>query len=247
MDLKLHRPSLALVLLMLAANGCTPNEVVSLRGVVQQAYEQELPLGGAQVEILDAAGRSFDRARTDPDGAFEVQAPLGSQIYATIAGTGYIPAAFLGQSGISPVARVEDGVLFGFSTEEDQAWRTLFAGCPGADQPGAVVVGEVRFFDLAHPDTGEPPLCETGVITLELDDQVFEACYLTEDGLAWDPAATQTGTPGRFALFGLPEGSGVLNVDYRYATDYLVKQAYPVWLPADGVAPWFPAWVELPL
>jgi hypothetical protein len=246
MDLRLQR-TVGVMAALGGAVGCAADDVVELRGVVQQAHDRAEPLAGAAVEILDARGQRFDRGETTAAGAFRVTAPLGAMIFATVNGEGLLPAAFLGQSGVSPVARVEEGVLYGFSTAEEQAWRERFAGCPGADQPGGIVLGEVRFFDLAHPDTGEHPLCETGIVTVERKNEAYEACYLTEDGSAWDPDATETGTAGTFAIFGLPEGSGVLKVDYRYASTYLVKEEYPLWLPAEGVAPWFPAWVELPL
>ena len=237
------RPVIVLSLLLLSA--CSPNEV-TVKGVVFSSYDSmDERLSSARVTIFDEDGTKFDTARADAKGNFEAQAPEGEYIHADISAEGFETASFTGVSGLSDVYRVEDGMLYGFSTEQRDEWETLFAGCPGLGSNGGVVLGEIRMLELT--DNGEHPLV-SGVAEGVSRNQkkTWKACYLDDEGVAYAPDATTAGASGRFAVFGIEPGTRILTVGWEYIPDVWSYSDTYVRITEDGVAPRFPSWVEWP-
>ena len=72
----------------------------------------------------------------------------------------------------------------------------------------------------------------------------FEACYLMNEGDAWNPDAFNSGETGQFAIFGLDEGLYVLTVGYTMLGAEVYQISWEMLVPHDGVVPRFPIWVE---
>lgn len=235
----------ALLALSLAA--CGPREI-EIRGVVTSGPGDFQPLAGAEVEIRDSQGESWSVTTTNGDGSFATAGPEASTIFALIGGDGLARSSFTGLSGGGPVFEVADGELFGFRDSERQAWEERFAGCPGAGEPGGIVIGEVRIFELADPVTGVHPTVGTARAQVESEDGalIWEGCYLDEEGIARDAAADRTGATGTFAVFGVEPGLQFLSISYEVTTDNWAFEDIPVWVPDHGVVPRFPVWVSFP-
>jgi hypothetical protein len=223
----------------------TGPETVVLEGRLLDGHDSETPLVGATLRIRDVAGDVFGEAVTDGSGAYRVDAPGGQTVFAEISSDGYTNASFNGVAGMNPLQGVPDGLLFGISDAEDAIWRALFDGCEGADGDGAAVYGDVRLSGYVDEESGEFPIITSGFVAIEADEQIYDACYLGEDGLEWDPEATETGASGRFAIFGLPAGVHAMEVGYDVYAGNLQIHPYALWLPDGGVSPRFPAFVEL--
>lgn len=238
---------LFLLPLFLAACGGLPDEVI-LEGVVLDQPVDGAPLAGAALEVRDEAGALYDSGKADPSGVFELAAPAGDVIFVDVTAPGFVRTAHTGVAGLQDRQIVEPGSLYGMSEAFLAEWEARFAGCPGIGEGGAVF-GEVRIWDVVEPGTDIHPLVKTAVVTLEDDaGKTWKACYLDDAGEAVDPEAQWTGSSGRFAIFGVPEGLVRLRILYEYAPGrWTPPTDYPVRVPGQGVAPRFPAFVELVL
>ena len=237
------RTSLISMLVILSA--CSAPEVV-VKGKVFASHDSTEPLAGAKITIVDEQGGKYSDAKADSAGKFEAMAPEGEYIHAEISGgDGFETTSFTGPSGLSEVFRVEDGTLYGFSTAERDALEVLFGGCPEFGTPGGVVFGEIRVLELSQD--GEHPVA-SGIAEVVTRNQktTWKACYLNEAEDAWDPAASETGLGGRFAIFGIEPGTHILTVGWEFAPDLWSYSDTYVRVIEDGVAPRFPAWVEWP-
>jgi hypothetical protein len=199
---------------------CAPGEV-TITGLVTEAPTRSEGLAGATLELRDEGFDLVDTTLTGPDGAFALTAPAVASIFLAVGGDGDAPTiVFPGQSGRAEEFRVPDGQLWRFPADDLAAWRARFAGCPGVDGEGGMVLGEVRL------DLGQEPLEAMGApveafgfARLRLPgaqpgetEGDIEACYLDEEGVAVDPDAIRVGTTGQFAFFDVPEALRVLVV-----------------------------------
>lgn len=250
-------PPLFIALVLLAACG---GQETTIKGTIREhPFDKAAPLARGSISILRADGTFFATDETNRDGAFKVQAPAGEGIYAVISGTGMLDASFRGIAGLDTPMNVPDGTLFGVPEWLRDEWETSFKGCPGfAIGSSSYVVGQVGLFESYDPQTGaydtigsatvsiqpgvSPDAVDTDVATLD----PLPACYLDEAGLAYDAEATQTGPSGWFAVGGVPEGHSTLVITFPVTGDLESRTVYPLWMPAGGVVPRLPAWVELP-
>jgi hypothetical protein len=232
--------------------GCTPEPEIALSGVVWDGPgETSPPLGDVAIEILSEDERTLARTRADADGAFSVVLRETGTVFSVLRKDGYATTTFPGVIGAVAEQQVEPHALYAVSLEATAAEEARFAGCPGAGEGAASVGGEVRVFGLEDPITGVAPLVETGKVTLVGEDapkDEWRACYLADDGVAWDPEAFWTGAAGTFGFFGLPPDVYDLEVRFELSDELYETASYPVYIPDDPVvrAPWYPAWVEFP-
>lgn len=170
---------------------------------------------GAELEILDAdTETSLALTTTEDMGAFTVTVPVGRSIVAIIRSDETATTAIFGTTGFGSFT-VADGDLFGLPTEVLDTWRSDFAGCPDVDAR-TVVLGEGRFVNLVGEGTGESPIASDLRVNLLSNETTFLPCYLNDDGV-YDAMAGATGATGRFAFFGVPDGSGILDPVFEHA------------------------------
>jgi hypothetical protein len=225
---------------------------VALSGVVWAGpLDSDPPLGNVSVEIVAEDGTSLGRTRADADGVFSLVIHEQGTVFSVLRKDGYATTTFPGVIGAAEEQAIEPHALYAVSLEAVAAEEARFAGCPGAADGGGSTGGEVLVFGLEDPVTGEAPLVETGKASLTAASSPRDdrgACYLLDDGTAWDPEGYWTGASGTFGFFGL--APDVYDLDLRFElSDELVETAsYPVYIPDDPVvrAPWYPAWIEFP-
>lgn len=217
---------------------------VSMEGTVTLARDDDTPLAGATVEVLDGDAQPFAEATTDANGAFVVDAPRLSEIVVVVSGEGTVPVAFAGQSGNLDVFEVPDDRLWGVDPDEITALRTTFEGCPGAEEGEGIVFGEVRL-SLPIDDPTQGPIEAYGFVFVEDRDAEDpsltrrDACYLDEAG-TYDADAVVVGPVGRFALFGITGGPLALTIG-RGAAGGTVRGSETTYVPPGGVVAKFPA------
>lgn len=225
--------------LVLAVLGCRdPDEPI--RGTIRLGPgELAEPAGGVNVAILDLDRQLYDKTVTAPDGTFEALGPRGETVYAEISGDDLVRAGFVGQVGQGPFD-VPDGELFAWEVSRMDALRASYADCGTPE--GGVIHGEIRLFGAGSPSNA--PIFPTSFARLLTDDEPIEACYLDATGQTWDPDATLTGPTGQYAIFGVEPGLHTLQYGY-YLDDFPVEHAIEVYVPEQGIAAQFPAWVDL--
>ncbi|MDP6933096.1 MAG: carboxypeptidase-like regulatory domain-containing protein [Myxococcota bacterium] len=239
-------PSPLLLVMPGLLTACEPGETVTeilLTGHVLDEQDEEAgPIPEATIELRDGNTEAYSEATTDEDGAFSIAAPAGDNIYVSLSADGYTTTAFTGATSYSDV-EVEDGTLWMRSEAQVDVLRNLFDGCSLDD--GGIVEGEVRVY-IPDQDADELPLVTTAyAVAYTPDGDAYEACYLDDEGNS-DPEATQTGNTGRFAIFGLPEAPLTVYLNYDPGAGDAIERVFYVYLPENGIAPLYPAYVELP-
>ncbi len=228
-------------MILLALLGCPAPEEQPISGHLRVGpYAGTGPLTEGTITIWDASLQPYATAEVEPDGRFEVMAPVGQRIVAVVEGPGMAPAHFMGTMGLDPL-EVPDGELFAYSEAALARVREAFGACVG---DGPLVVGEMRIFGV-FDEQGESPILRNGWARLVTGDATVEACYLGEDG-TWDPSATRTGPDGSFVFSGQPPGVYPLSYGYDLADGQLMEHRVDLVIPRSGVVPLFPAWVDLP-
>jgi hypothetical protein len=236
---------IACIMASIAVTGCNGESAVPIKGTVQQSATDASGLPGARVTVRTLNGKVFDETRTASNGDFKAEAPGGDVLHLQVSGEDLVDASFLGICGIDQTCKVEQGAVFGVHADEWQAWQDQFAGCPDLGD-GAAVFGEIRFADLTVEHSEDHPLANSGnAFVTTSAGRVVSACFLDEEGLAYDAEAELTGPTGRFLIPGLPSGSHTLTIGYAQTEVGYVYDDYPLWLPEDGLAPRLPAWVRL--
>src|SRR5262249_47293491 len=141
------------------------------------------------------------------------------------------------------------------------AWRTDFAGCPGADGEAGLIVGTLTL-SIDPSNTANPgvlwPYARATLVKQGTQDDPVQARYLKNltppgegpiDGPAtYDPEAPYAGSTGRFAFFGVQGGPWTLTlmrcVDYTATScgDTMLGRS-TVFVPDGGVVQREPALV----
>lgn len=249
---------IATVPVLVLTVGCGKGEV-RVQGTVfagQAIDEGALP--GASVALRDQDGALYDEALADDVGFFQVLAPRGQSIFAEISAEGFATTSFTGQSGLDtdqPLVIDETGdeisghTLYSVPLETLDAWRAQLAGCPGLEEGGRGLIGEVRVFGIENEETGEEPLVTTASVKVVSDSGVERAgCYLDDEGLAYDPNSSVTGLTGFFAVFGLDPGLHTAEITYTAFDSEQIVTYQGLYVPEaeDALVPRFPTWVEFP-
>lgn len=231
------------LLLMIACEGLPTT--VSMWGTVQNAPRNEgTPVEGAVVAILGPDLEPYaESAATDAEGAFTVDVPAGQTYYVNVTGAGFLPTGFSGNAGTADFYS-GDGYPWLASSAFLETLRADFSSCPTAQAEGAVVTGEARLF-FAVEDYDELPVEPTSTVTVTGSDAVpLTTCYLDDGGLS-SADATQTGTSGRFAVFGVPEGPLLAETTWTPAEGTAPVAVYGYFVAEGGIIPMYPALVEL--
>ena len=221
-----------------------PDEV-TLIGVVDTSHSDDAPLAGAEVAVLATSGSVYATAITGADGSFRVLAPAGEEIFARVDGEGLVAATFYGVSGLNEEFYVGDGLLYGVEHAFLEAEEQFLEGCPSVGE-GAAVLGEVRAQDWVDAETGEYPTVTEAVVTVtDVDGVEHSACYTDPATGLYAPELEVTGETGRFFVPGLPEGPVVIDIAYIVLASEPSTATFTGWAPAEGVAPFYPAFVPL--
>jgi hypothetical protein len=133
-----------------------------------------------------------------------------------------------------------------FTGEELEDWLVPFAGCPGL-ATGAAVIGEVVYTELRDPETGARVAASGALVKVAVDGsdaELVSACFLDDEGVAWAPDAAVTGATGRFVVPGLPSGFHQLRIGFQPVDAGFDFTFWEVWVPEDGLSPWFPAEID---
>ena len=227
--------------------GClAPTEEVAVSGAVfSDRFDDSEPVAGARVQLLDAGLESTADVETDESGGFSGSAASGGLLYIDLSSDGYSSTSFSGSVGYSDLV-LPDRTLWMRTDEELAEIRSEYEGCPGADDPeSGLIEGEVRYFMPVDAVDSAPLVESAWVSAADSESGRVEACYIGEDGI-YDPLATLTGEAGRFALFG-PSGVVTVEVGYEIQEETIEATLYRLYVPAGGVAPFYPFWVSLPL
>lgn len=229
--------------LLLVLSGCG---AVTLEGRVVAEPGADAPAAGVTVELLDGDFAVVDETVVGDDGSFALTTPTSGFVHLVVSGEGHVPVSHPGESGQSSPYVVPDGEIFALPEAVAAAWRGAFAGCPGADGSAPMIVGEIRAPLTSDSFPDGPPWPNSFAFRSDLDDADagrVDACYQDDDGLA-DPERNRTGDLGRFGVFGVPSGPGVVSVGQDTTAGTLVAQ-FPVWVPADGAILLLPAYIPL--
>lgn len=249
-------PCVVATTLFLAA--CPAQETL-IRGRAENARGRPdvfWPLPQGTIAIYGQEGDAYASTTTDLSGNFRTFGPSGQTVFATVTGTDLATSSFTGITGAANAGPLvvaldehQDSPLYGVLLSDIDALRAEFEGCPGVDDAGGIVFGEVRVIGITDPVTDEEPLVTTAEASMVgVSDQEFAACYLNDAGDAYDPDALVTGETGRFAIFGVPAGLWTLSVSYSAFVESNVETFSQVFVPEADVAvvPREPVWVEFP-
>lgn len=232
--------------LCLGLSGCVGSDI-TIAGIIFSAHDSDEGLGGVTVTVNDESNAPWDHVVTDAEGVFAALAPRGSAIHVEVTGDGLVPLSFSGQSGVEYLFAVPNGVLYAMSTDEAASWRAQFAGCPGADAGGGMIVGVIRLqlsSDTQDDLANVPEI--NGFAYAEGDDGTrHDACYLNDDGVALAPEADVAGKTGRFAIFGVEGGPFRMAIGRRMTSTSTTLTESFVYVPVDGAVSFQPAFVPL--
>ena len=232
-----------MILLLMACSA----RLVEVSGVVSDAHSgKSHPVPQADVFSHDWTTELIDQDTSGPEGFFSVMATRGAPLYLHLQAEGYVDTMIWGSTGQEDL-KVERGVVWLQTPEAAAEVETLFAGCPGIGE-GATIEGELRAnvygYDVVD---GEWPLVAVGRVQVSTEDGTeLSTCYLDDEGLAYNPDATETGQTGRFAIFGVPEGRVQVHTEMGSDGQDLSSQDYVGWMSEGSVLPLYPLYVPLP-
>ncbi len=247
------RSALLVLLSPLLATGCI-HEVteVTMSGVVlEEPGGEGDPAAGVEISSLDADRSQVDQATTDESGAFSLLLAAQQDMFLELRGDGYVTTLFAGESGVFDWS-LADGELYVRGEDVPAQLVETFGDC-AAGAEGGIIEGEVRVY-MPGEDSSDMSLVGNAWVTAyDSNDIPYEPCYLDENG---DPAPEEQGltnSTGRFAIFGLPADEYMLEVAYKPgATESdpdwedapIYSEFYNVHMLEDGLAPFYPAFVE---
>ncbi len=244
--------SLCLIAISLLA-GCIQEvtEVTMSAVVLEDPGGDGDPAAGVEVTSLDSELAQHATTTTDGSGAFDIPVAAAQDMFFELRGDGFATTLFAGEAGVWDF-ELDDGELFVRGDDVPAELEETFGDCAaGAD--GGIIEGEVRLYMPGEESSDLSLVGNAWVLAYASDHTEYEPCYLDENG---DPAPddqTLTNDTGRFAIFGLPVDSYILEVGYRPG----VTQEDPDWEDAPayywfykvnmiegGLAPFYPGWVE---
>lgn len=199
------RPLLLCGLLPLAACAQQAQDGLLTGYVTDSNRADAQPVVGATVQTHSAENEKLDQVQTGENGTFQAKIPFGGGFFVQIdGGADTVPTSFTAAS-LYGIVEAQPGDLWTRTASQLDAIRAEFSTCPGATASGGIVEGEVRVL-LPVEQLDALPLVTTATIqVIDAAGESHAACYLDDRGQS-DPAATQTGATGRFAVFGVPPG-----------------------------------------
>lgn len=236
--------------LLLAPAAC--RAPVLITGVVEDGPTNEAdPLANALVTMRERSGEIIDYATTDAQGRFAIEVGAGLDLYAIVTNDEGIEASFTGAAGRMPTLELPAGELYGVTGAQVQAWRALFEGCPSLEEPGGIAIGQVHvYLPGVTPDNSTIVVTATATAfssTAASEEDGLQGCYLNDEGTAYDPTATWTGSSGMYAIGGIPEGGTDILVEFQITEEVSQSHVMVAWMPTDGVVARFPTFVDFPL
>ena len=231
-------------MILLLTLACLPNpDSVSLLGQVLSGQYTESGAPAVSVESLDAELVPFAETTTDTNGEFEVEVRASGVYHLHLSGEDVVTTAFSGIVGQKDI-ELSAGSLFVRSEAEVAALRETYENCPTATDAGGIIEGIVEF-PLTSDATGDAIIAATAKVSASLNDAVdYSSCVLDDDGESLDSEGA-VGATGRFAIFGLEPGA--VTVEFRQDIGNRTLSNYGfVLMPEDGIAPFYPAIIDLP-
>lgn len=234
-----------LLILGVALAACDRTTPVAMTGrVFEQPSDTSGVVGGATVETRDVYAEPFDSTVAEDDGAFSVDVPAGQFFTVMASAEGYTPTSVSGLAAAGPF-EAGDGRIWTMPDEQYEALFQTFSACPTVGDEGGVATGQVLLYTGEDTSGGEQYAITNGTVTLYASDgSTMDACYLDTDGTEGSQG-TVTGSSGLFAVFGVPEGASSLLLTFIVDGYTYGPYQWPIWVPGDGVAPLYPAYVEL--
>jgi hypothetical protein len=232
-----------MMIVALLALGCIqPEEEINLKGQVLTGRDTTVGASDVAVTIRDGRTKTFSSGSTDEDGIFRVRAPASSAVHIVLDGGAYVPTSFSTIVGSEDI-EIPVGQLWMRTPSDIDDLRATFENCPTVDASGAIVEGEVNY-KLTNQQTDERLIAEDARVSVFQDEGTgYTVCYLDDNG-ASSTEVEQVGATGRFAAFGINQGPA--QIEFEVPLDGLTIDNYAfVWLPEDGVGPFYPALIDL--
>lgn len=229
-----------MILLLLA---CSPAiEEVTMYGTTWDTPKAEgSPVAGVTLRsLMDDATTEVGTAESDESGIFYLTMPAGMGFFVTLEKEGYAPTAFSGSAG---VADFYAGLGLPWIVSDDwvEDVRATWSGCTGGSE-GNFLVGEARLPVPGVDDDQALPTAPDARVTFTASDgSSATACYLDETGVP-DPDATGTSSLGSWAIFGVVEGPGLVDVTVDTETG-TSSEIYKALVPEGGLAGLYPVLV----
>ena len=221
--------------------GCLPEIRTTIHADVVNTDNEFL--ANATVVVRDGTGFVQAETQTDNEGAFTVSLPAFANVYFIISADGYETSSFSGQTGEGEYD-VDSGTLWLRTEQEITTLHTEFEGC---DISKGQIDGEVRLYIAGQSLDTLPLVTSATTNAYNQLEQEFPGCYLpevdeeTEESLP----SSQTGTQGRFGVFGLDEGFHLLEITVQYDEDNSEPFPYIVYVPENGNVPLYPAYITM--
>ena len=236
--------------------GCAP-QTVAIRGTLFSDRERGAgPLADATITaVTPPSGAVVEEVVTDADGSFTLMLPASTGIALEMTAPDYALTVFHGSTPISGELVIPPGDVFGITLAEVEAERALFAGCPAPRATMRLPLARFAYSALPTPIPGEAPVTSEGQVDVieqgsEAEGTVlFSACYLNDDGIAYDDTASFTGRAGRFAVFGIDPGFYEIRSQWQHLPGQWIMNRAPAWVPDTDLVvalPQWPAWVDRP-
>jgi len=228
----------------LLALGCAqPKEKVKMRGQILDGKDQLVGAPDVAIEVRDGRTKRYSSATSDADGMFTAEVPANSVVHLILDGGAYVPTAFSAIVGSDDVT-IPVGDLWMRTPGDIDALRDTFENCPTVDEPGGIVEGEVNY-NVINAHSEQRLIAEDAVVTVyDKNGNTSTTCYLDNDGESSTDVAV-VGASGRFAAFGLQ--SGPTTIGFEVPIEGIDTENFAfVWLPEEGVGPFYPALIEFP-
>jgi hypothetical protein len=231
-------------MLLLFTMACLENGYdIQLSGRVRTSQESSEPASNITVESLNSTLGLHAETKTDDAGMFQVAAQANSAFHLHFSGQGFRDTSFSGVIGNSDLALGDDHIFLR-SNEDIDALRILHENCPQAEDEGGIVEGIVKFPILSDA-TGDTIVAQKArVIASHQDGQLYETCYLDDDGASLTTGG-RVGATGLFAIFGVNDGAISIEFQQDIGSQILSNYVFAT-MPDNGIVPLFPVFIDLP-
>ena len=219
-----------------------PGEV-TLSGQINASQDSQSGMADVTVSSWDSTLSPYSETLTDVDGLFAINIQANRVYHLVLSGEALAPTAFSGVIGSEDVAIPADS-LFVRSQREIEGLRASFAACDWIEATGGIIEGIVQF-PIENGDSGENLMAEVAYVSASSDEGThYSACYLDNEGNAL-ANGVEVGATGRFAIFGVAPGAVTVAFSQDLGGQTLTNYGY-TYMPENGVAPFFPAFIDLP-